>query len=289
MVARVGPTPIEQPVFQTALSRAGLGNLPLEGDRQKLAQIVLEHLIEEELFLLAAKKEGLAVSDQDVEKAYSRNARPYPWGAFRRTLHQEHLTSSLYQKLLRRHLLIDSYLHHMFARLPPISGPQVAAYVKKETLRLVPARVRVRHILVPTEEEAKLVSTELKSGRMAFAEAAHQYGKSPDSQHGGDLGWISKGQLPPVFDHCFSMKKMQISDGVMSEYGYHIFMVIEERAQRLETEQEARLRVRDILRRNQEAGAIAETLGKLKAKYKVTINEAAFSHAKTSVSLAKNG
>src|SRR5262249_46157898 len=59
--------------------------------------------------------------------------------------------------------------------------------------------VRARHILVPTEEEAKAVLAEIKKGT-DFAELAKQKSKDPGAAaEGGDLGYFAKDQMVPEF------------------------------------------------------------------------------------------
>jgi len=59
--------------------------------------------------------------------------------------------------------------------------------------------VRARHILVPTEDEAKAVLAEVKKGT-DFAELARQKSKDPGAAaEGGDLGYFTKDQMVPEF------------------------------------------------------------------------------------------
>ena len=59
--------------------------------------------------------------------------------------------------------------------------------------------VRARHILVPTEDEAKAVLAEVKKGT-DFAELARQKSKDPGAAaEGGDLGYFGKEQMVPEF------------------------------------------------------------------------------------------
>ena len=57
--------------------------------------------------------------------------------------------------------------------------------------------VRARHILVPTEAEAKAILSEVKKGT-DFAELAKQKSKDPGAAaEGGDLGYFDKEQMVP--------------------------------------------------------------------------------------------
>lgn len=89
--------------------------------------------------------------------------------------------------------------------------------------------VHARHILVPTEEEAKEIEAELKKGA-DFATLAKQKSKDPGAADGGDLGYFTKDQMAPEFsDVAFKLDKGQISDPVHTQFGWHIIKVEDKR------------------------------------------------------------
>ncbi len=89
--------------------------------------------------------------------------------------------------------------------------------------------VHARHILVPTEDEAKAVAAELKNGA-DFATLAKQKSKDPGAADGGDLGYFTKDQMVPEFAAvAFNLDKGQISDPVHTQFGWHIIKVEDKR------------------------------------------------------------
>ena len=90
--------------------------------------------------------------------------------------------------------------------------------------------VRARHILVPTENEAKAVLAEIKKGT-DFAELAKQKSKDPGAAaEGGDLGYFGKDQMVPEFaEVAFKLDKGQVSDPVKTQFGWHIIKVEDKR------------------------------------------------------------
>jgi peptidyl-prolyl cis-trans isomerase C len=89
--------------------------------------------------------------------------------------------------------------------------------------------VRARHILVPTEEEAKAILVQLKNGA-DFATLAKEKSKDPGAADGGDLGYFTKDQMVPEFaDAAFKLDKGQISDPVKTQFGWHIIKVEDKR------------------------------------------------------------
>jgi peptidyl-prolyl cis-trans isomerase C len=89
--------------------------------------------------------------------------------------------------------------------------------------------VHARHILVPTEDEAKAIEVELKNGA-DFAKLAKEKSKDPGAADGGDLGYFTKDQMVPEFaDVAFKLDKGQISDPVHTQFGWHIIKVEDKR------------------------------------------------------------
>jgi peptidyl-prolyl cis-trans isomerase C len=90
--------------------------------------------------------------------------------------------------------------------------------------------VHARHILVPTEAEAKEIEAELKNCA-DFAALAKQKSKDPGgAANGGDLGWFTKDQMVPEFaDAAFKLDKGKISDPVHTKFGWHVIKVEDKR------------------------------------------------------------
>lgn len=109
-----------------------------------------------------------------------------------------------------------------------------------------PERVHVRHILLNTtgksKEEVEKIRRRmedlLKQARSGadFAALATKNSEDPGSAvKGGDLDWVTRGQMVPEFEKAsFATKVGQISDIVTTVYGFHILKV--------EAKEEARVR-----------------------------------------------
>ena len=91
--------------------------------------------------------------------------------------------------------------------------------------------VRARHILVPTEDEAKTILADLKKGGN-FETIAKEKSKDPGAAaQGGDLGYFTKDQMVPEFaEVAFKLEKGALSDPVKSQFGWHIIKVEDKRS-----------------------------------------------------------
>ncbi len=131
-------------------------------------------------------------------------------------------------------LAVDTTLQNALLQrqvAPSVSEEAVRARYDKELAgKPGEPEVHARHILVPTEEEAKKVIAELKKGG-DFAALAKQYSKDPGASQGGDLGWFKKDEMVPAFaDAAFAMKPGDISDKpIKTEFGWHVIKVEDKR------------------------------------------------------------
>jgi peptidyl-prolyl cis-trans isomerase C len=119
--------------------------------------------------------------------------------------------------------------------------------------------VRARHILVPTEEEAKAVLAEVKKGT-DFAELAKQKSKDPGAAaEGGDLGFFTKEQMVPEFaEVAFKLDKGQVSDPVKTQFGWHVIKVEDKRSKPVPTFDQVKTQVESFVVQRAQASYIGK-------------------------------
>jgi peptidyl-prolyl cis-trans isomerase C len=90
--------------------------------------------------------------------------------------------------------------------------------------------VHARHILLPTEDDAKAVIQELEGGA-DFAAVAQERSTDPAGRSGGDLGFISRDQVVPEFaDAAFALQPGETTtEPVQTQFGWHVIDVLERR------------------------------------------------------------
>lgn len=86
-------------------------------------------------------------------------------------------------------------------------------------------KVNASHILVKTEQEAKVALYDVKNGK-TFEEVAKKISLCPSGKKGGSLGWFSRGQMVKEFeDACFKGKKGDIVGPIKTQFGYHLIKI----------------------------------------------------------------
>ncbi|MGB7079298.1 MAG: peptidylprolyl isomerase, partial [Xanthobacteraceae bacterium] len=117
--------------------------------------------------------------------------------------------------------------------------------------------VHARHILVPTEDEAKEIEAELKNGA-DFATLAKEKSKDPGAADGGDLGYFTKDQMVPEFSAAaFKLDKGQISDPVHTQFGWHIIKVEDKRIKPTPTFDELKTQLENYVAHKAQAELVA--------------------------------
>lgn len=91
----------------------------------------------------------------------------------------------------------------------------------------MPDKVHCAHILVKTEQEAKIVLDRLAKGEK-FTNIAQEISLCPSGKKGGDLGTFGRGKMVREFElGAFALQKGQISGIVKTKYGHHIIKRLE--------------------------------------------------------------
>jgi peptidyl-prolyl cis-trans isomerase C len=105
------------------------------------------------------------------------------------------------------------------------------------------------HILVETEEEAQAVIDELAEGA-DFAELAAERSVGPSGPNGGQLGWFTAGMMVPEFEEAvFALEPGEVSEPVETQFGWHVILLSDTRAQEPPALEEVRAELLEGLRR----------------------------------------
>lgn len=126
---------------------------------------------------------------------------------------------------LGRQALVGAYLESLQERFK-FGDAVVAGYYQLNRDKLSrEAEACVKHILVPTEAEARAIVTELAGGA-DFARVAAEKSQDPGSApQGGDLGCFGPGQMVPTFDRASFTGPVGQVQTVQSDFGYHVLVV----------------------------------------------------------------
>ncbi|WP_427339312.1 peptidylprolyl isomerase [Caloranaerobacter sp. DY30410] len=185
----------------------------------------LDKLIIEQIISQKAEELGIEVTDEEVDEEIKNYINYFEnEEKFKEFLKQSNITEEYFRKEIKKEMLISKYKEEVLKDID-ISLDEAKKYYEDNIDLFRDYRVRARHILVKTEDEAKEILKQLKNGK-DFAELAKEKSIGPSAANGGDLGYFGKGQMVPEFEKAaFSLEPGQISDIVKTQYGYHIIKV----------------------------------------------------------------
>lgn len=238
----------------------------------KLRKSLLSRIVDNVILEMEADKLGVTITPGELDVEVKTLLGEYDEQGLNQALTRNQMKLDVWKKLLERNLRIKKLIVNEVESKIRVDEAEIKEYYDKnaEDFKL-PERAHVMQIMVKDEASAVNVRKKLL-GRADFATIAKESSQSPDAAHGGDLGFYSRGQLPPEFETAvFNLKEGDISDVVRSIYGLHIFKVVKKEKPRSMTFAEASEKILDILKTNKRDEEFAGWLAKIKSGVPVTI------------------
>lgn len=228
----------EENRIRTQLSgRVPMQQLESMGDVIK--QQAVNNMINRVLLELAADREGIKITDEDVQERADQVKSGFGTEeVFKQQLEASGLTEAGFQQEVELALRIETLLDQQTADVEETNDEAVREFYDTNIDRFKkPEQVQASHVLIPHEEsdgepektakKAKIDSllTEIKGGA-DFALIAGEHSSCPSKTRGGDLGFFGKGQMVKEFEEAaFGMSVGDVSGVVETQFGYHIIKV----------------------------------------------------------------
>lgn len=205
-----------------------------------LREQVLERLILEQIQLQLADRIGIQISDQILNSAIAQIAaeNQIPFEQLPQVLAEQGIDYADYRSDMRKELKLEQLRRIDVAGRISVSPREIQQCIADlENNAVVNSEYNLSHILISVpqsatseqlqeaETEATYVYQQLQSGA-DFGEMAVRYSDSQNSLEGGDLGWMSGGQLPTIFtDVVGTMEKGDFSEPIRAVSGFHLVKV----------------------------------------------------------------
>lgn len=184
---------------------------------------LMDNMILELLFIDAAEKENITMSDEDLNNEFEAYKSEFTSeDEYKDFMERNGMTEEYLKEAIRKKFIIDNFYQLKIENLKP-SDSELEKIFKDLKMG---ERVRASHILVGTEDEAKKVKDRINKGE-SFEDLAKELSTDPGSKdNGGDLDYFSYSEMVrPFADASFSMEIGEISEPVKTDFGYHIIKV----------------------------------------------------------------
>jgi peptidyl-prolyl cis-trans isomerase C len=210
----------------------------VEQYRTQIRGQALESMIVEQLLAEQVKKEGINITDKDVNDKLNEIIAAQPGGmtmeSFKAMLAAQGQSFDVVKEQIKKTLGYEKLLG-----IVEVNDAEAKAFYdeNKEDFNK-PEQVKASHILVkvaPTATPEEKTAAKAKidgllkqvKGGGDFAALAKENSDDPGSKiMGGDLGFFDRNTMVKEFaDTAFAMKVGQVSNVVETQYGYHIIKV----------------------------------------------------------------
>lgn len=222
----------------------------------KIKREILNEILKEHILLAKAHLLGIKVTEDELKTELDSFKSGYSEDSFRKMLASKGIKYKDWADKKLKKRLIQKLVEQEVIKKIAIDDAALKEYYKDHKEDFThPLQVRARHIMVSDWNEAQKISEELAAGAN-FAATAKQKSISPERWKGGDLGYFSKGSHPKIFDVvCFGTPVGDTSQVVKSEYGYHIFKIIDKRGPVKESPEEAKKFIATELKKQRSVAA----------------------------------
>ncbi|MBT0895733.1 peptidylprolyl isomerase [Geobacter hydrogenophilus] len=248
VVARVNGVPIYEDALESHLAAlankgraSGFVRNPAKMDDYQKKK-ALYSLIDAELLRQASSTQHVSDLDAKVSKRLQEVKGKFPnEEAFLNNLRARGKTLDIFMAELRDGVRYDEYLTSQKIIGVPVPDDEIQGFYRNNPKSFsIPEQIKVRHILIePDGSTADAVAkAEKKAGEIRsrvikdkdFAGVAKEVSACATSSSGGDLGYISRGSMPPEFDKvAFSLKINDVSEPVRTKFGFHIIEVLDKK------------------------------------------------------------
>jgi peptidyl-prolyl cis-trans isomerase D len=155
-----------------------------------------------------------------------------------------------------------------------VSEDEIAAYYKEHASQFTqPEERQASHILINVAanasgaektvagDKARKIGQEARQNPANFAQLAKQYSQDTGSaSQGGDLGFFARGAMAKPFeDAVFKMAPGEISEPVLSDFGYHIIKLVTVKPGKTRALQEVRSEITQELKKQKAGKKFAES------------------------------
>ncbi len=201
--------------------------IPLnEQTKGMIVQKVMHSAIDEKIKLQAAEKEGIKISDADIDAAVTNfeKSNNIPNGELKNILKEAKVSEKSFREQMKADLAWVRFLRNKLRLEGNITQNEIETALADAKKDLNTPKYQISEIFVKkakAKDIQDLVENLRKDPR--FELYAMKFSDSPSAAKGGNLGWINQGKLPEKLEEqILGMKPGEISDAILLNDGYYI-------------------------------------------------------------------
>ncbi len=217
-----------------------LGVQPNEQTIQQAQQRAVDGLIDEHVQLQEAEKWEVVISDSEVDDSLSRLARGngLTTEEFIANLANQGIQQSTLRSQMKADMAWQRLVGGRYGSRVRVSDLQITDRLDRLRQSLDEEQIRVSEIFLPAygdEQKAQMLQgawdlrRQIQEGA-PFGLVARQFSAAPTASSGGELGWLTKGQLKTeLADAVLDLAPPAISEPVVTDDGIYLIALIDRR------------------------------------------------------------
>ncbi|MCC7016215.1 MAG: peptidylprolyl isomerase [Rhodospirillales bacterium] len=226
--------------------------------RRRLIPDVIQGLIDERLKAQEAKRLGIKAEKAEVESILHRMEAQsgMSQGGMKAYLDKVGIALGTLTARIESDIVWRQIVTRRYRRGIRISDEEVDEHLARIRANAGKPQSLAAEIFIAVEDPSKEGEATALAARLVdqirrgvpFRAIAQNFSQSPSAAQGGDLGWVSAGQLEPAADQALAtLQPGQITPPVRGENGYYILMLRERRAGSALTDSEPMLSLHQVL------------------------------------------
>ena len=237
-----------------------------------LKQQVMQFLISAEWILQEADKQGVKVSDKQVQKQFQDQKKQSFQKAsdYQAFLKNSGMTENDLLFRVKLDIISNDVRNKIIKGKDNVTNAQIASYYNKNKQRFAqPERRDLLVVLTRDKAKAQAAKSAIDSGQ-SWAKVAKQYSIDQASKaQGGKLPGVAKGQQEKAFDDAiFGASKGQVVGPVKTQFGYYVFKVTGVTPATQQTLAQTQETIRNLLKSETQQKALNSFVTKFRKDYR---------------------
>ena len=217
---------------------------------QNLAQLpgeAIRSLVDEHLEMQELRNQGktqkfdLIASDAEVDDEIAQIARSNNTSAAQilAQLAAQGVGAQTFKDQLRAEISWRGWIHGRYGQRLSIGEDQIKAFEKRQEAESGKPQYDINEVFIDASRAGGEAQALQGAGELIgqiqkgapFAAVARQFSNSPSAANGGDVGWVSQGEMPPEVDKVLEdLRAGQLSPPIAVKDGAYIILLKDRRA-----------------------------------------------------------
>lgn len=249
-------------------------------EMEALKRGLLDQLIERKMLLQEARRLNLALTQAEIITQLDLLRNGVDEKNFFQSLADQNIQRSDWEKKTHENLLIEKLLNQLAHENNKdallISEESLREYYEKNQEQWrVGERLKLRQIILESEEKANTLRQSILEGA-DFSETARTHALKTLIKEGGQLGYVTREEVPIEFDPLFEAEVGSVSEAILTPFGYHLVLIEDKKSEEILPFEEIKETLQQTLLERRREEVFSEWIEKLRLRTEVRINEELF-------------